>query len=37
VAGQLFTLQNSFVYCALKEEEFATNEKEILDELKADF
>ena len=37
VAGQLFNLQSSFVYCALKEEEFATNEKEILDELKADF
>ena len=37
VAGQLFTLQNSFVYCALKEEEFATNEKEIINDLKADF
>ena len=36
-AGQLFSLQNSFVYVALKEEEFATNEKEILDDLKADF
>lgn len=37
VAGKLFTLQNSFVYCALKEEEFATNEKEIINDLKADF
>ena len=36
-AGQLFSLQNSFVYVALKEEEFATNEREILDDLKADF
>jgi hypothetical protein len=37
IAGQLFNLQSSFVYCALKEEEFATNEKEIINELKADF
>jgi len=36
-AGQIFSLQNSFVYCALKEEEFASKEKEVLDELKADF
>jgi predicted solute-binding protein len=33
----LFNLQSSFVYCALKEEEFATNEKEIINDLKADF
>jgi hypothetical protein len=37
IAGQLFNLQSSFVYCALKEEEFATNEKEIINDLKADF
>jgi len=37
VAGQLFTMQNSFVYCALKEEEFATNAKDIINDLKADF
>ena len=36
-AGQIFSLQNSFVYCALKEEEFATNERDILNDLKADF
>jgi len=36
-AGQLFSLQNSFVYCAIKEEEFATNERDILNDLKADF
>lgn len=36
-AGQLFALQNSFVYVAIKEEEFQTNEIEIFDELKADF
>lgn len=37
LAGQLFSLQNSFVYCAIKEEEFINEEKSIIDELKADF
>ena len=36
-AGQIFSLQNSFVYVALKEEEFASKEKEIIEDLKADF
>jgi hypothetical protein len=37
LAGQLFSLQNSFVYCALKEEEFVSKEKEVMEDLKADF
>jgi len=35
-AGQIFSLQNSFVYCALKLESFNREEEEILDGLKAD-
>ena len=30
IAGELFSLQNSFVYVAIKEEEFKTNELEVL-------
>ena len=37
IAGDLFSLQNSFVYVAIKEENFQTNELEILEDLKADF
>lgn len=37
IAGQLFALQNSFVYVAIKEEEFKNNEIEVLEDLKADF
>jgi hypothetical protein len=36
VAGQIFSLQNSAVYCALKLESFNREEEEILDGLKAD-
>jgi len=36
-AGHLFALQNSFVYVAIKEEEFKNNELEVLEDLKADF
>ena len=36
-AGQLFALQSSFVYVAIKEENFMQQELEVMEELKADF
>lgn len=36
-AGQLFALQNSFVYVAIKEENFMQQELEVMEDLKADF